>query len=203
MTARFVCGYCDTRLETEGGDVHELERRHAEVCPERQPTIVHVPRDLLGPLGLGHPAMAFEPPPSARGRAMREAFLRRIEERLDQGSREYGDESYRADPSRLVRELEEEAVDAAAWASILQWRLSNDGDGRPDLAAVVTAAASLWDHIKRLRSAGLPSGELDVVPFGPPTEWLRSVLMPAARPQNGPDEAENAGVPPESVEADR
>lgn len=34
MTARFVCGLCCSRLEAEG-DVHDLERRHAEVCPGR------------------------------------------------------------------------------------------------------------------------------------------------------------------------
>jgi len=50
-------------------------------------------------------------------------FIQRLEKRLRQGHREYGDKSYERPMFSLLAEIEEEILDQANWASIAWTRL--------------------------------------------------------------------------------
>lgn len=50
-------------------------------------------------------------------------FASCVAKRLEVGRREYGDRSFSRDPSELVAELQDEALDLAGWGFILWSRL--------------------------------------------------------------------------------
>lgn len=50
-------------------------------------------------------------------------FTEEVYARLAAGKRVYGDSSFDRDPARLIREIREELMDVAGWASIMDWRL--------------------------------------------------------------------------------
>lgn len=50
-------------------------------------------------------------------------FLSRVEERLKEGQRQYGDRSYTKNPDVLLNELQQEVEDIAGWGVILWIRL--------------------------------------------------------------------------------
>lgn len=50
-------------------------------------------------------------------------FVAEVSRRLEAGARAYGDRSFGADPSQLVREIEQEALDLAGWGFVLWSRL--------------------------------------------------------------------------------
>lgn len=52
-----------------------------------------------------------------------ESFAGEVGARLEQGAREYGDQSFSKEPRELVREVEEELLDVAGWAFILWTRI--------------------------------------------------------------------------------
>lgn len=52
-----------------------------------------------------------------------DTFLTQLRARLEQGRQVYGDRSFSADPSELLAELEQEALDLAGWGFVLWTRL--------------------------------------------------------------------------------
>jgi len=50
-------------------------------------------------------------------------FWLRLRKRLEAGAREYGEISFRREPSELIGEIEEELLDVCGWAFILWCRL--------------------------------------------------------------------------------
>ncbi len=49
----------------------------------------------------------------------RERFLELLDERLDQGAKEYGDRSFDRSELELLTELQQEALDLAGWSWVL------------------------------------------------------------------------------------
>lgn len=61
-------------------------------------------------------------------------LMRAVRARLEVGRREYGEESFARDPSELLGELQEEALDLAGWGFVLWQRiepLREHLDGQP------------------------------------------------------------------------
>ncbi len=54
-----------------------------------------------------------------------DAFIERVQKRMDKGAQEYGDRSFARAPEELVQELQEEVEDIAGWGYILWNRLEN------------------------------------------------------------------------------
>jgi len=52
-----------------------------------------------------------------------EAYATEVSRRLRSGQREYHDESFSADPRRLLQELQQELLDVSGWGFILWQRL--------------------------------------------------------------------------------
>lgn len=50
-------------------------------------------------------------------------FFSAVEQRLEAGQRAYGDKSFSRDPSELLGELEQEALDLAGWGYVLWCRV--------------------------------------------------------------------------------
>jgi hypothetical protein len=52
-------------------------------------------------------------------------FVAEVRTRMEQGHREYGDESFSRDPTDLTKEISEEITDIMGWAFILWTRLQS------------------------------------------------------------------------------
>ena len=50
-------------------------------------------------------------------------FLRRVEDRMEQGAKDYGDKSVHRPCQDLIEELQQELLDVAGWAAIMHARL--------------------------------------------------------------------------------
>lgn len=89
-------------------------------------------------------------------------FSRQVEHRLQKGLEEYGDRSFSARPTELVREISEELLDVSAWSFILWARLQyvfREGLGLsvPAPGAEPADLAELFaEMVRRVHSTGNP-----------------------------------------------
>lgn len=58
-------------------------------------------------------------------------FVGRVEKRLEQGAKEYGDASLKAPPKALAGEIEEEILDIVGWGFLLWLRMKTVKDWLP------------------------------------------------------------------------
>lgn len=52
-------------------------------------------------------------------------FVKRLEQRMEQGFKEYGDKSFDRSPKELLEEIEEELLDICGWSVVLYKRIKD------------------------------------------------------------------------------
>lgn len=82
------------------------------------------------------------------------AFVAEVSARLETGRAAYGDRSFAADPSALVAELEQEALDLAGWGYVLWCRLRV----MREVAVALDAEPGLAREAKGRQRAGQKAG---------------------------------------------